>query len=176
VKTLVAGIGNIFLGDDAFGVEVLRHLPLDRLPDDVRVMDFGIRGIHLAHELLSGYDAVVLVDCLPNGEAPGTVSVLEVEAEVPAEEEEDTDELEDQLLADAHSFQPHVALEMVSRLGGKLGSRVYVVGCEPESTAEGMNLSGPVAEAVPRGVEAVIELVRELHAGKQAAGERGVER
>ena len=74
---LIAGVGNIFLGDDGFGVEVANRLAGQRMPDGVRVADFGIRGVHLAYELLDGYDALVLVDALPMGEAPGTLAVVE---------------------------------------------------------------------------------------------------
>ena len=76
---LVAGIGNIFLADDGFGVEVAQRLRRPALPDGVRVEDFGIRGVHLAYELLDGYDALVLVDAVPMGEPPGTVAVIEPE-------------------------------------------------------------------------------------------------
>ena len=76
-RVLVAGIGNIFLGDDGFGVEVASRLAARPLPDGVRVEDFGIRGVHLAYELLDGYDVLVLVDAVPIGEAPGTVAVIE---------------------------------------------------------------------------------------------------
>ena len=76
--TLVAGIGNVFLSDDAFGVEVANRLAGRRaLPEGVRVEDFGIRGIHLAYELLEGYDTLVLIDAVPMGEAPGTLAVIE---------------------------------------------------------------------------------------------------
>ena len=76
-STLVAGIGNVFLTDDAFGVEVAHRLTSRALPEGVRVDDFGIRGIHLAYELLEGYDALVLIDAVPMGEPPGTLAVLE---------------------------------------------------------------------------------------------------
>src|SRR5665213_431336 len=73
---LVAGIGNIFQGDDAFGVEVVNHLAHHALPAGVRVEDFGIRGVHLAYELLEGYDGVVIIDAVPMGEPPGTLAVI----------------------------------------------------------------------------------------------------
>ena len=78
-RVLVAGIGNIFFGDDAFGVEVAQRLAGRPMPEGVKVVDFGIRGVHLAYELLDGYDALVLVDALPMGEPPGTVAVIEPE-------------------------------------------------------------------------------------------------
>ena len=76
-RILIAGIGNIFLGDDAFGVEVARRLVRRRLPDGVRVVDFGIRGLDLTYALLDGYEAVILVDAAPRGGPPGTLYVLE---------------------------------------------------------------------------------------------------
>src|SRR4029450_12420487 len=78
-RVLVAGVGNIFLGDDGFGVEVARRLAAEELPEDVRVADFGIRGVHLAPELLDGYDPAILVDATPRGGPPGTVYVIEPE-------------------------------------------------------------------------------------------------
>ena len=79
-RVLVAGVGNIFLGDDGFGVEVARRLSRVETPPDVRIADFGIRGVHLAYELLDGYDTLVLVDAMSRGEPPGTVSVVELAA------------------------------------------------------------------------------------------------
>ena len=78
-RVLVAGIGNIFLGDDGFGVEVAQRLRHRPPRDDVRVEDFGIRGVHLAYELLDGYEALVLVDAMPMGERAGTVALVEVD-------------------------------------------------------------------------------------------------
>ncbi|MGH7848434.1 MAG: hydrogenase maturation protease, partial [Candidatus Binatia bacterium] len=72
-KILVAGIGNIFLGDDGFGVEVARELAKRKLPESVRVVDFGIRGFDLAYALLDGYDLTILVDAAPRGGLPGTL-------------------------------------------------------------------------------------------------------
>lgn len=74
---LVAGVGNIFNGDDAFGVEVVRRLAQRKLPDGVRAIDFGIRGIDLTYALLDGYGALVLVDTAQRGELPGTISIVE---------------------------------------------------------------------------------------------------
>src|SRR4028119_1562995 len=77
-RILVAGIGNIFLGDDGFGSEVARRLARLPMPDGVRVVDYGIRGVHLAYDLLDGYDALILVDALPGSRTPGDLTVLEV--------------------------------------------------------------------------------------------------
>ena len=147
---LIAGIGNIFLQDDGFGVEVARRLATEPLPEGVRVADFGIRGIHLAYEILDGgYDTAILVDAAPRGEKPGTVYLIEPDLET---------RRDDALLSlDAHGMDPRVVLETLKSLGGAC-ERIYIVGCEPEQTDEGMGLSAPVAQ----GVEEAISLVRSL--------------
>jgi hydrogenase maturation protease len=153
---LVAGIGNIFLGDDGWGVEVVGRLGEHPLPDRVRVADFGIRGLHLAYELLDGYDVAVLVDAVPMGEPPGTVALLESDAPpLSAPEDEPTD------LVDPHGMSPDVVLRMVAGLGGCV-SRLYVVGCEPANLNEGIGLSPSVTEAVESGVEMCRQLVDEI--------------
>ena len=143
---LVAGIGNIFLSDDGFGSEVARRLASEPLPEGVRVLDVGIRGLHLAYELLDGYDLLILVDALATGAAPGTVSVFEPEV----------DDLEPAV--DAHGMDPATVLSTLKGLGGEVG-RVLVVGCEPASLEEGMGLSPVVAQAVDAAVDAVRRLV-----------------
>ena len=153
MRVLVAGVGNIFLGDDAFGCEVVRVLVGEPAPDGVRIVDFGIRGVHLAYELLDGYDLLVLVDAAPRGEAPGTVSLVAVD---PAE----VDDAAPQVAAgarpivDAHGLEPGAILQLLGSLGGSV-DRVLVVACEPESTAEGIGLSEAVRAAVPAAVELV---------------------
>ncbi|MGI8663547.1 MAG: hydrogenase maturation protease [Acidimicrobiales bacterium] len=148
MKALVAGIGNIFNSDDGFGVEVAQRLVTKPMPDDVRVEDYGIRGIHLALELLEGYDLLVLVDALSRGESAGTVFLFE------------PDGAEDAEPLDAHRMDPHSVLAMVTEMGGKIG-RVLVVGCEPERLDEGIGLSPPVAAAVEPAVRMVERLIAE---------------
>lgn len=151
-RTLVAGIGNIFLGDDGFGVEVAQRLARESLPGEVRVGDFGIRGLHLAYELLDGgYERTILVDATARGGAPGTVYLIEPELDSPAAAAS----------ADAHAMDPRTVFATLKALGGDPG-RVLIVGCEPASVAEGIGLSDPVANAVGEAVR----LVRELVAGK----------
>lgn len=156
-KTLIAGIGNIFNGDDGFGSEVARRLAAWPAPDGVRVEDYGIRGVHLAYELLEGYDLVVLVDATARGEAPGTISVLEPDAE-----------LGDVPPLDSHQMDPRAVLRMVAEMGGAIG-RVLVVGCEPADVDEGIGLSPAVAAAVDDAVRVVTELTTEqvVGAGKK---------
>lgn len=148
-RVLVAGIGNIFLGDDGFGVEVAARLSARPVPDGVRVADFGIRGVHLAYELLDGYDLVILVDTVNTGEPPGTITVLEPDA--------DSD---GGVLPDAHDLDPVAVMGLLTDLGGSLG-RMLVVGCQPADLSETMGLSDPVARAVDEAVEVVDDLVRE---------------
>src|SRR5438034_3478053 len=119
-RILIAGIGNIFLGDDAFGVEVVRCLAGRRLPEGVRVVDFGIRGLDLAYALLDGYDAAIVVDVAPRGGRPGTLYVLE--PTLPTADEAP--------LLEAHSMDPVRVLRTVAALGGKV-ERLLIVGCEP---------------------------------------------
>ncbi len=150
MKSLVAGIGNIFNSDDGFGVEVAqRLLGVDR-PEGVHVEDYGIRGIHLALELLEGYDLLVLVDAMARpGEAPGTLFLLEPSV----------DDIEGEAL-DAHRMDPLAVLAMVADLGGVIGE-VLVVGCQPETLDEGIGLSSAVAAAVEPAVRMVEELLAE---------------
>ena len=136
MKILVAGIGNIFLSDDAFGVEVVKRINVASMPAGVKVEDFGIRGVHLAYELLDGYDALVLIDAMPMGERPGTVAIFEPDVESI-----------DPTSVDAHSMSPAVVLGLLAGLGGRV-PRVLVVGCEPLTVEEGIGLSEPVAAAV----------------------------
>jgi hydrogenase maturation protease len=156
-RVLVAGIGNLFLGDDGFGPEVVRRLAEQHaLPPGVRVIDYGIRGMHLAYDLLDPYDALVLVDALPAGGTTGEVVVLEVSADDLSGGE-----------FDAHGMNPMAMLCGVERLGGALPT-TYVVGCRVADVAEGIGLSAPVAAAVPEAVEAVRTLVARLTAAAPA--------
>ena len=123
-RTLVAGIGNIFLGDDGFGSVVARHLAQTPLPPDVEVTDIGIRGVHLAYQLLDGYDTLVLVDAMPRGEDAGTVTVLETSLADHA--------AGDGPPVDPHGMGPDAVLRLLAGLAEPLGAavrRILVVGC-----------------------------------------------
>jgi hydrogenase maturation protease len=157
---LVAGIGNLFLGDDGFGPEVARRMAAaesgEPVPDGVRVVDYGIRGMHLAYDLLDGVGALVLVDALP-GEGPaGTLTVLEV----------GPDDLGDGEF-DAHGMDPVAVLASLEAMGGRLPP-TYVVGCRPADLSEGIGLSDPVAKAVGDAVVTVRRLVDEIVRGSDA--------
>jgi len=164
--TLVAGIGNIFLGDDGFGAEVARQLAAADLPESVTVADYGISGMHLAYDMAGGYETTILVDAVPRGGEPGTLYLLELDQPwrggavagtageaVPATPAGSP-------FFDAHGMQPDVMFRLLDVLGAAAG-RVLLVGCEPASTSEGIGLSPPVAAAVPEAVRLVRELVRE---------------
>jgi hydrogenase maturation protease len=157
-RVLVAGIGNIFMADDGFGVEVVRRLAERTLPAGVEVKDFGIRGLDLVYALGEGYDAAVFVDAVPRGEPPGTLFLIEPELD------EDDDE---PVALDAHGMDP----VKVIRLAGQLGEapeRILVLGCEPQIRMTGEEeevvgeLSEPVRAALDDAVRMVEELVDEL--------------
>jgi hydrogenase maturation protease len=178
-RTLVAGIGNVFLSDDAFGVEVANHLSGVALPEGVRVEDFGIRGLHLAYELLEGYDVLILADAVPMGEPPGTLAVIE--PGFPPGPHTDGPEGpggSDLPVVDAHTMSPDVVLAALARLGGSI-ERVLIVGCQPAVLQEGIGLSDPVAAAVACGADLCLELVtenRHLVAPRRHLAERSAHR
>jgi hydrogenase maturation protease len=149
--TLIACVGNIFLGDDGFGVEVARRLATRRLPEGVRAVDFGIRGVHLAYELADkSYETLILVDATPRGGAPGTVYLIEPDLDRLGEAGPGA--------ADAHGMDPQTVFSLLKTLGGKPG-RVLIVGCEPASTEDEIALSAPVEAAVDEAVKLILELV-----------------
>ncbi|NJP48112.1 hydrogenase maturation protease [Actinacidiphila epipremni] len=155
-RTLVAGVGNIFLGDDGFGVETVRQLSAaGGLPAGVEVLDSGVRGVDLAYRLLEGYDTFVLVDATARGGAPGTLYVLDA-GECGAIESPDA-------VLDGHRMTPDAVLALLGTLcagtGGTPPRRVTVVGCEPASVTEAMGLSPQVRAAVPAAVGLVRDLV-----------------
>jgi hydrogenase maturation protease len=169
-RILVAGIGNIFLGDDGFGCEVVRRLAGHELPENVEVRDFGIRGMDLAYALMDPYEVVVFVDAVPRGEEPGTVYLIE--AEVPEEGE---------VALDTHGMDPVKVIRLARVLGAEI-PRTLVVGCEPQNIPGRrggsqthplqphphddmlMELSKPVQRAVDKAVKLVESIVEEVNA------------
>lgn len=165
MKTLVACIGNIFQTDDGFGSEVARRLCGEPMPDGVKVTDFGIRGVHLAYELLDGYDTAIFVDITEQGGEPGTVYVIEPDLD----KLETENGLAEAGVMDAHDMNPVAVLALLRSLGGEVG-RVLVVGCEPADVDDGMGLSEPVAAAVDEACQVVRKLVSsELVTNKENA-------
>jgi hydrogenase maturation protease len=157
VKILVAGIGNIFLGDDAFGCEVARQLTTESWPENVRIVDFGIRGFDLAYAILDGYDATILVDATPRGDAPGTLYTIEPDLS-------ELDALDVEAIPETHGMNPVKVLKLVKALGGEF-RQVLLVGCEPATFGpeEGlMGLSPEVQAAVPAAVQIVKSLIERM--------------
>jgi hydrogenase maturation protease len=155
---LVAGIGNIFLGDDAFGVEVVRRMAALKLPQSVRVSDFGIRGFDLAYALQDGYETTILVDACPRGQAPGTLYVIE--PDLRALDNPDAP----QATVEAHAMNPLSVLRMAKAMNIEV-KKVLLVGCEPETLGgeEGqMGLSASVEAAVNDAVKLVESLVNRI--------------
>ncbi|MDG3005449.1 hydrogenase maturation protease [Paludisphaera mucosa] len=156
-RILVAGLGNIFHGDDGFGSEVARRLARRRQPDGVRVVDFGIRGRDLAYELLNEPGGLLLIDAAPRGGPPGSLYVLEPEAGSFG-----TDAIS---AAQAHGMGPVEIFRLVGAMGATL-PRTFVVGCEPGSIdpefEEAMGLSAAVARAVEEAVPLVESLIDEM--------------
>jgi len=158
VNVLVAGVGNIFLGDDAFGSEVARRLAAESLPEGTKVVDFGIRGVHLAYELLDGYDALVLLDAAPHGAEPGTVSLLQPQlASLP-------DSPASAGIVDAHGMEPASVFSLLESLS-ETPERTLIVACEPLDTGEGIGMTAPVTAAVDAAVTLVRDLIVEEFAG-----------
>jgi hydrogenase maturation protease len=157
---LVAGIGNIFLGDDAFGVEVVRRLANLQLPQSVRVADFGIRGFDLAYALQDGYETTILVDACPHGEAPGTLYVIEPDLKALDDLALNAPEAP-QAVMEAHTMNPVSVLRMARAMNIRL-KNILLVGCEPETLGgeEGqMGLSAPVEAAVDSGVKLLESII-----------------
>jgi hydrogenase maturation protease len=154
---LVAGIGNIFLGDDAFGVEVIRRMTGRKLPGSVRVADFGIRGFDLAYALQDGYETTILVDACPHGEAPGTLYVIEPDVST-------GDQAEAPPALEPHVMNPMNVLRTARAMNIEV-KKVLLVGCEPATLGgeEGqMGLSAPVEAAVDEAVKLVESLIRRI--------------
>jgi hydrogenase maturation protease len=147
-RTLVAGVGNVLRRDDGFGVEVVQRLRSIPMPEGVTVIEFGICGMHLALELLEGYERVVVVDALAHGDAPGTIRLFEA----------DVDSLDDIGTPDGHNMQPVEILAFLRSIG-VTPPPITVVGCAPESVEEGLGLSDVVAASVDHAVRAVLELI-----------------
>lgn len=159
-KILIAGMGNVLRRDDGFGVEVANRLAdHNTLPGDVKVIEVGIGGVHLVQELMSGYDALVIVDALERGTPPGSIYVLE--ADVPDLADWSVQARED-FLADMHYTTPAKALILAKALD-ILPSKTYIVGCQPADADDlGIGLSEPVQDGVERTLEQLGVLIQEL--------------
>lgn len=148
-RILVAGIGNVFLRDDGFGVAVAQRLATERLPEGTRVEDFGIRGVHLAFQLLETPDLLVIVDAMSRSAAPGTLWIIDPET---------APELVARGSPDAHAMDPCAVLASVRRMGGTLPT-TRIVGCEPATVEEGLGLSDPVERAIVPAIALIRRLI-----------------
>lgn len=163
-KILVAGIGNIFHGDDAFGCEVVRRADPNTLGNDVEVVDFGIRGYDLACAMTSGYETIILIDAVSRGGDPGTLYLIEPSVEAPREPGEDA------IAVDPHGLNPVAVIRLAQSLGGVKG-KLYLIGCEPEilePESGEMELSEKVRASVPDALRMLEGLVEEC-LGKKLA-------
>ncbi|HEY2783806.1 MAG TPA: hydrogenase maturation protease [Fimbriiglobus sp.] len=154
-RILVAGIGNIFFGDDAFGTEVARRLLGRPQPDGVRIVDFGIRGLDLTYALLEPYDSVILIDAVPRGGAPGSLYVIEPELSNG-----------DSAAVDPHALDPWRVLHAARDMGGTI-VKLLLVGCEPLTDPTDdmrMGMSEPVTRAVEEAIPLVESLIERLYA------------
>jgi hydrogenase maturation protease len=155
-QILVAGIGNIFFGDDGFGVEVVRQLLQSDLPDEVHVVDFGIRSYDLAYAIMEDYEAVILIDATQQGQPAGTIYLIEPDLS-------ELDKLNGEVV-NAHSMNPVRVLQMVQSMGGQPG-QIYLVGCEPAvlETENGyIGLSEVVGAAVPPTIKMIHWLIADI--------------
>lgn len=163
-RILVAGIGNIFLGDDAFGSEVARRMMARPLPDGLGVVDFGIRGLDLAYALLDDREATILVDAVPRGGPPGTIYLIEPD---PVEGGAGGPGVP---IVEGHGMDPVRVLRMATAMGAR-PRRVLVVGCEPATLGTeddpAMGLSPAVAAAVDEAIRLIHSLVDRIRTGQE---------
>jgi hydrogenase maturation protease len=167
-RVLVAGVGNIFCGDDAYGVEVANRLLRKSFPSEVDVKDFGIRGLDLAYALVDGYDFVIVIDAAARGHEPGSISIVEPEQAI------DVANRPQHLLGSAHGLDPGKVLSFAATLGATC-RRIFFVVCEPFTLGDEdgqMGLSDVVAASVEPSVHLVESLVASLLSdGEIALGE-----
>jgi hydrogenase maturation protease len=155
-KILIAGIGNIFFGDDAFGCEVAQRLVQQTWPPEVRVGDFGIRGIDLAYALADGCELAILIDATPRGGTPGDLYVIE--PTIDSTTKEPTDSI---ALWDAHTMNPEKVLCLAASFGDNV-SRVIVVGCEPTMLGPEADIQAGLSEPVQAAIGSAVRLTRSL--------------
>jgi hydrogenase maturation protease len=171
-RILIAGIGNIFFADDAFGAQVAQRLSCQAVPEGVRVVDFGIRGLDLAYALLDPYEAVIFVDAVPRSRQPGTLYVLELPAPASAATPGDAPSLE------AHGMDLGKVLQVAATLGTPV-RQCYLVGCEPTPLQAAddmeMGLSGAVAAVIDEAVDLVLSLAEKLLRGEPVSAAAGVD-
>lgn len=154
-RILIAGVGNIFFGDDGYGCEVIRRMQSEPFPEDVRIEDYGIRGTHLAFELMSGYEGALLIDAVPRGGAPGSLYVIEPDVQSAKG------------TPDAHSMDLMTVFAFMRTLDG-VPPRILIIGCEPADAGERMGLSEVVEQSVGKTIPLVREVLEKHFAGATA--------
>ena len=137
----------------------MRHVPQGLAGPHVQLVDYGIRGMHLAYDLLDGCEALVLVDAIPTRGAPGTLHVFEA----------DNESLTATAGLDAHAMDPGAVFASLNALGGTPPYTV-VIGCEAANVDEGIGLSAEVAAAVPEAVRALEDVIARLLGQSVKAG------
>jgi hydrogenase maturation protease len=152
---LIAGVGNIFLGDDAFGVETAHALTQRKLPEGVKVVDYGIRGFDLAYALLDPWDAVILVDALPRGGSAGTLYLLEPDLSGMKDSQSAGIEM------NPHGMDPLHVLQLAFSMG-EVNAKVYVVGCEPEDFGDELEGRMGLSTTVQASIEQAVVMVEDL--------------
>jgi hydrogenase maturation protease len=150
-KILIAGIGNIFLGDDAFGVEFVNRMRKRPLPENVSLIDFGVRSYDLAYALMQDWDLVILVDAICRGDKPGTL--FTIRPDLPREE--------GTVAIDAHAMNPVAALRLVKTLGGRIAP-LLVVGCEPATVEPNPDGNFVLSKQVDAAIDQAIAMVEQL--------------
>ncbi len=156
-RIMVAGIGNMFLRDDGFGVEVIKRLSGIELAPGVEINNTGIGGLKLAYDLMKGYDLLILIDASGRGEKPGTLYVIE------PDEKEIGPDLDDGSFIDPHGSDPATVLKFIKAIGAWPG-KVMIVGCEPDTVSDfQIGLSEPVAAAIDKAVELVEEMINDVY-------------
>ncbi|MFL6351989.1 MAG: hydrogenase maturation protease [Bryobacteraceae bacterium] len=168
-RILVAGIGNIFLGDDGFGVELARRLAAEDFPESVRIRDFGIRGYDLTYALLEPYQLIILIDACPRGQKPGTVYVIDPELKEAAESSAP-------VALDGHTMNPVNVIRLASALG-TISARIILVGCEPATFGgeQGqLGLSEPVSAAIDEAVKLVSRIIKTAICGEELEASHGI--
>lgn len=164
-RVLIAGVGNVFLSDDGFGVEVARRLAGIELPGHVEVADVGVRGVDLAYRLLDGYGRCILVDACARGGVPGDLYRIDASPGAGTAGTDGAGSSSGHVPLDGHRMTPDTVLALLGTLSAGTGARppdrIEVVGCEPAELEEGMGLSAPVEAAVPRAVALILDLLEQ---------------
>ena len=147
LQILIAGIGNIFFGDDAFGCETIKSLRGENFPANIKIVDFGIKTRDLAFEIGGDYDLIILIDAVIRGEKAGTVYLLELP----------TNDFDNQKTVAAHDLKLRETIVFACELGAR-PKEILLVGCEPE-TLDGADLSAPVRSAIAKAVEVIKKII-----------------